>query len=1693
MQPERRYRRTVIDPRLLRKLVTHLEADLTPTALGDSKLNSEWRAARSAGRTAATWQTWLSERVTQVALVWVLGTVFLRFCEDNGLIELPFIAGPGERSHLALDLQAGYFHQHPEKTDRDWLLAGFDAISVSPAAATLFHPEHNPMWTIQPSNYAAKELLAFWRQTDSQGQVLYDFTDPEWDTGFLGDLYQSLSRVARKTYALQQTPEFVEEFILKYTLDPAIEEFGLEPVPPHGHEDLPPRFRLIDPVCGSGQFLLGAFRRLLAAWESHSPGADRYYLVTQALESVHGVDKNPFAVALARFRLTLAAMRAAGVDRLTEEPGFPINIAVGDSLLHGKGAHGWQADFGSETSTFPHGAEDVRDYIEKVRILEAGSYHVVVANPPHIAPNDKIENTNYRAAYKTCFGNYSLSVPFAERIFQLAIRGAQDGEGAGYTGQITSNAFTKRAFGKKLVEEYFPIVELTHIIDTSGAYIPGYGTPTVILIGRCRHSRSDSTIRAVFGLQSEPKRPDFPSMGLAWQAILDHIEQPGTENPWVTVNDFDRNHFAAHPWHLRGGDASGGDPHTRHAHEWEAQARALVESGRYKEAESLITNTAASDAARARRLCLELGFITLPETDRRVVAEAWKVTATGHDFQFSTHADDPAPTEQLTQVSTAVTRATPSSVHRAPRHRSPQQSGAALEQATVDLLTRIFTIDPGKTELLLTRLRQQTPGTQFGHDIEFECAVAENPAVRCHVECKNLDSPITLKDIADKLAQQKFYHQDSKLDHWILISPHHDVSNELRTMLNTWEHTDEYPFSIQVWSPENQVRELFALEPAVYQAVYGHPPLAGEQAQAGQALALIKRRLTPRLRIDRVWHRYIENPGLSCFVNEDPRHFGALYANHLQLMATDDRGSLLDGTLMHQVVAWIHDDHGSSPSPLLLLADFGEGKSLFTYCLTRRLCEAFLSNPAESVFPLRLPLREYAEAGSGRALLERRLKELGAAIADWRTLAGQVKPLVILDGFDEMSADLSPQAITENLRGIESCLTELSGVKAKILVTSRQRILEGTRDWERTLDRLRQPAILRIASGSRQDRVRYLERFAVDGKPARVLANLRNLHDPIGLAAKPLFLQMIKETLTELPDDTFTELILYDTYILKSLRHKLALLADPDRLLTDTELIENITSILEDIAVRLQEGNLAFIYLKDIQQDTNANLARLLWQIRNQAGPRETFGPNAEEDATNRVGIRSLLKAVPSAPNGERWPVDFFHRSMREYFVARAIIRYLRTDTDRARRILTTAPLLPEIAHFASTILREKPEPAALATLERFARLATLALNTAYLGGNAITLLYDAGRDLADIDWSGLRLDHAQLRGANLVGARLVGTSLRSANLDNANLENADLTGADLEGVLLDETSQVLAVTALDGNRIIAAYEDKSLREWRMRPGASWESQVVAQLDHRAEHLQLTPQGRIAASGDGILSVLELGADESLKCCFRTSSRFRATILGAKTTLFAEEGEGGLTRLIWLDMATERALDDREIDAPITACAQVDGKLYAFATPEAIHLVSSDHTFTRDDPALLSDHGISCLDLRIERGNVLLLAAGHHDGTAGLARIGIDGELVPLWQHHLHDGPITAIVLDAEERVITGGRDRSVYVTPVELARPNVAPVSAHHLHLTLRCKNVKFDGVRTEHEQAKLRMYSTSTNGPHNGHWPHCNVAGQS
>ncbi|MEV5422186.1 BREX-2 system adenine-specific DNA-methyltransferase PglX [Streptomyces cellulosae] len=537
-------------------------------------LRAEYDKAVAAERTAAMYETWRDERVVQIAAAWVLACVFVRFSEDNGLIPDAWLSGPGDRLAEAQDRHDDFFRRNPSLNDRDWLLASFEALGKSHrTVAGLFDPAHNPLFEVLPSYEAATALLAFWRRRGADGEVVHDFTDPELNTRFLGDLYQDLSEHARKTYALLQTPVFVEEFILDLTLEPAVEEFGLTPAWKHrpsgwdgevfpdgpGGEEVVRGLRCIDPACGSGHFLLGMFERLLAKWREAEPGTEAWVLVRRALESVHGADKNPFAVAIARFRLLVAALKACGVRELSAAPELPIRVAVADSLLHGRGAETVTEALDTlfaENEQFYYRTEDVEGFAREVDLLGRGSYHVVVGNPPYITVKDANENKNYKAAYDACYRQYALSVPFAQRIFELAVRAGGEHRDGGFTGQITANSFMKREFGKKLIEEFFPRVQLTHVIDTSGAYIPGHGTPTVILAGRNQMARRSETVRALLGIQGEPGAPARPEEGEVWRALTIQCHKPGSESAWLSSIDAAPAAFSAHPWSLSGGGAS---------------------------------------------------------------------------------------------------------------------------------------------------------------------------------------------------------------------------------------------------------------------------------------------------------------------------------------------------------------------------------------------------------------------------------------------------------------------------------------------------------------------------------------------------------------------------------------------------------------------------------------------------------------------------------------------------------------------------------------------------------------------------------------------------------------------------------------------------------------------------------------------------------------------------------------------------------------------------------------------------------------------------------------------------------------------------------------------------------------------------------------------------------------------------------
>ena len=537
----------------LTRLLKRLEEDLLRRIeeVSDLKpsLQAEWQEARDADRTAETFETWVDQVITQAGVHWLLSCVFLRFIEDNKLVDRPWLSGTPDSGNLALarDRHEAYFRTNPLYSDREFLLECFREAGALPGLHTFFDEHHNPVFRLGISGDAAMAVRQFWQQVDpNTGALTHDFTDPTWNTRFLGDLYQDLSEATRKRYALLQTPEFVEEFILDRTLTPAIREFGYQTA------------SLIDPTCGSGHFLLGAFHRLLDEWQLAEPSRNRRDIAQKALNAIAGVDLNPFAVAISRFRLLVAALLASDIHLLREAPDFQIHVAIGDSLLHGKrfGMTITEGMFEGASDYSGTGLEHAyaTEFLTDVQRILGNQYHAVVGNPPYIVVKDGALNAAYRRRYASCHRQYSLGVPFTERFFDLAVSPTK-GHGAGYVGLITANSFMKREFGSKLIEDVLPRLDMTHVIDTSGAYIPGHGTPTTILFGRHRKP-IDTTVRTVMGLRSEPGTPEIPANGLVWNDIVQNVDNVGIETEFVSVSDSSRNIFSTHPWTISGGGAS---------------------------------------------------------------------------------------------------------------------------------------------------------------------------------------------------------------------------------------------------------------------------------------------------------------------------------------------------------------------------------------------------------------------------------------------------------------------------------------------------------------------------------------------------------------------------------------------------------------------------------------------------------------------------------------------------------------------------------------------------------------------------------------------------------------------------------------------------------------------------------------------------------------------------------------------------------------------------------------------------------------------------------------------------------------------------------------------------------------------------------------------------------------------------------
>jgi len=252
----------------------------------------------------------------------------------------------------------------------------------------------------------------------------------------------------RKAGGVYYTPEYIVDYIVEHTVGEMLREAaaGAEPA-------APPVLRILDPACGSGSFLLGAYQYLLDwHWKAYlgdptrwSKGKDARIIRTGPsdwrltlaerkrilTDSIYGVDIDRQAVEVTKLNLLLkclegGASRAPQQRRLLHDrmlPNIDPNIRCGNSLV---GPDYWE---GCEAGLFDD--EEVRrvnpfDWDQAFpAIMKGGGFDAVIGNPPYLGGRKWTEELRslrpyLLARYRGVRNQFDLYVPFLERSLHLA-------------------------------------------------------------------------------------------------------------------------------------------------------------------------------------------------------------------------------------------------------------------------------------------------------------------------------------------------------------------------------------------------------------------------------------------------------------------------------------------------------------------------------------------------------------------------------------------------------------------------------------------------------------------------------------------------------------------------------------------------------------------------------------------------------------------------------------------------------------------------------------------------------------------------------------------------------------------------------------------------------------------------------------------------------------------------------------------------------------------------------------------------------------------------------------------------------------------------------------------------------------------------------------------------------------------------
>lgn len=443
--------------------------------------------------------------------------IFLRIGEDRGLEPYGHLMALQNGTEVYQRLlylfrqaddryNAGLFHFRPEpgrpEEDLDTLTPGLrlDDRVLKDILKNLYYPDSPYEFSVLPADILGQVYEQFLgkviRLTPAHRAVVED--KPE----------------VKKAGGVYYTPTYIVDYIVRQTVGQLVEG---KKAGPRGAAS---KLKILDPACGSGSFLLGAYQFLLdwhrdqyvndpqgpERWATggtprlfRGPGGD-WRLTTDErkrilLNNIYGVDIDPQAVEVTKLSLLLKVLEGETAESIATQlsffqervlPDLGRNIKCGNSLIGPDFYDERQLSFLDEEEMFRLNVFDWQ--AEFPEILAAGGFDAVIGNPPYlfITEQDKSEKLYFSQTYTTYSYRYDVYGLFVEQAFGKLLRDD------GHFGFIIPHTLLNNDSFETLRRFLLERTTLNSIIDLGPGVFQGAKNETMLLFAQNRPSAEDS-------------------------------------------------------------------------------------------------------------------------------------------------------------------------------------------------------------------------------------------------------------------------------------------------------------------------------------------------------------------------------------------------------------------------------------------------------------------------------------------------------------------------------------------------------------------------------------------------------------------------------------------------------------------------------------------------------------------------------------------------------------------------------------------------------------------------------------------------------------------------------------------------------------------------------------------------------------------------------------------------------------------------------------------------------------------------------------------------------------------------------------------------------------------------------------------------------------------------------------------------